>query len=384
VGASGRLIAIVAGTLTLGGAAAALLAGGGSQARTHGHPSHHTSPGTVPPGVIVYARNTGSGVFQDSAGSFTMADSTGTAIGAPQTAPTCCFAASPTPRLVAMQRTGKRTPQLVVVTSSGILSVPRPVAAGAALHLVPGAISADGGQIAMSGTDRSNPLADGIYIDTLPGPTLRRVTRAPPKLPQLPISFSPDGSRLLIYQHIKGRFGSIAVVPTAGGGLVRPIGQTQSMCCYFGSPASWSPDGRHIAFAGFLRNPGQPAGQSAVFVADASGRHIRRLTDWGTWTTSARWSPSGSWIVFDRVNTGDFHDEFLVHPDGSDLHVVNTNTVTGGSCCAQWSPDGRDLLYEHTDQSGDVALWFVGVHGTASPRRITRARGGYLSFAWVR
>lgn len=383
MGASGRLIAIVAGTLTLGGAAAALLAGGGSQARTHGHPGHHTSPGTVPPGAIVYARNTGSGVFQDSAGPFTMAAPTGTAIGEPQTTPTCCFAASPTPRLLAMQRTGKRTRQLVVVTSSGIGSVPRP-AAPPALHLVPGAISADGGEIALSGTDQSNPLADGIYIDTLPGPTLRRVTRAPPKQPQLPISFSPDGSRLLIYQHIKGRFGSIAVVPAAGGGSVRPIGHTQSTCCYFGPPASWSPDGRHVAFAGFLRNPGQPAGQSAVFVADASGRHIHRLTDWGTWTTSARWSPTGTWIVFDRRNTGNFHDELLVHPDGSDLHIVNTNTVAGGSCCAQWSPDGRALLYEHVDQNNDVALWFVGVDGTARPRRVTGARGGYLSFAWVR
>lgn len=383
MGGNGRLVAIVAGTLTLGGAAAALLAGGGSRATTQGHRTPSTSPGTVPPGAIVYARNTGSGVFQDGSGPFTLVAPTGTVIGAPQTAPTCCFAASPTPRLLAMQRRGTRAPRLVVVSSRGISGIPR-LTANRALHLDPGAISADGEQIAMSGTDQANPLSDGIYTETLPGRTLRRVTRASPELPQRPLSFSPDGRHLLIFQHTNGRFGTIAVVPTAGGGTVRPIGRTQSTCCFFGSPASWSPDGRHIAFAGFLRNPGLPAGQSAVFVSDATGQHIRRLTDWGTWTTSARWSPSGTWIAFDRVNTGNFHDEFLVRPDGSDLHVLNTNTVNGGSCCAQWSPDGRDLLYEHTDGSNDVALWFVGVDGTSRPRRVTGTRGDYLSFAWVR
>jgi WD40 repeat protein len=374
------VIALAAGTLTMVGAAAVLLAGGGSRATIQGHRSHSKSPGTVPPGAIVYARNTGSGVFRDDAGPIRLVSPGGAALGPSQGASTCCFAPSPTPRLVAL----RLSHGVVVVSSRGIGGVPRPRAART-LRLVPGAISADGRRIAMSGTDHANPLADGIYTDTLPSRTIRRVTRASPKLPQRALSFSPDGSRLLIFQHAKGAFGSIAVVPTAGGGSVRPIGRTESMCCYFGAPASWSPDGRQIAFAGFIHIPGLPLGQSAVFVADATGRHIRRLTDWGSWTTSARWSPSGDWIVFDREqNTGNFHEELLVHPDGSGLHVVNTNTVTRGSCCAQWSPDGRDLLYEHGNGNSGVALWMVSADGPARPRRITGTGGGYLSFAWVR
>jgi hypothetical protein len=381
VGASGRLIALVAGALTLGGAVAVLLAGGGSQTAVR-HRAHAASHPTTPPGSIVYARDTGSGVFHDSAGPFTVTDTDGAVLGSLQAASSCCFGASPTPRLLTAAVGGKDPARPVVVTSNGWTAVARPRGA-ATLHLVPGAISEDAHMLAMSGTDRVRPAADGIYIEALPSGTVRRVTHTTPGHPQRALSFSPDGTRLLIFRHTTGVFGSIEVV-SAGGGRITRVGHTESTCCYFGPPGNWSPDGLHITYAGFVPNPGQHGDQSAVFVANAEGGHVRRITDWGVWTTSARWSPVGDWIAFDRVNTGDFHDEFLVRPNGSALSVLDTHTVTGGSCCAEWSPDGRDLVYEHEQRNGNVALWVMNAFGAPQRRRVTDTLGTYLSFAWVR
>ena len=68
----------------------------------------------------------------------------------------------------------------------------------------------------------------------------------------------------------------------------------------FGSPASWSADGGHVAFAAFdLRSA--RCGLSAVFTITLRGTHLRRITPWGEWTTSARFSPDGRWIAFDRL-----------------------------------------------------------------------------------
>ena len=57
----------------------------------------------------------------------------------------------------------------------------------------------------------------------------------------------------------------------------------------------------------------------------ANGGQRRRITAWGQWTTSARWSPDARWIAFDEVNRphGD-HDLFLflVHPDGLGTRLI--------------------------------------------------------------
>ncbi len=64
-------------------------------------------------------------------------------------------------------------------------------------------------------------------------------------------------------------------------GIMTRIGTDSVMCCYFGSPASWSPDGRRITFAGFADPHAQDAGQSAAFVVDSDGTHLRRITEPG-------------------------------------------------------------------------------------------------------
>ena len=239
--------------------------------------------------------------------------------------------------------------------------------------------------LAMAGVDAARPARDGVYWMSVSGGGLRRLTTALRGRPQRPLAYSPDGRSLLLFQRDRhGGFGTLYLA-RRDGGVTRVSSPGVVACCYFGSPASWSPDGRSIAFSVFTSRRGVPPGLSAVFVASAGGSNAHRITDWGVWTTSARWSPSGDWIAFDKVASGAFHSVFLVHPDGSDLHMVDPDPAATGSCCAQWSPDGRYLVYEHVEGSSDdhVALYLVNVDGPAHRRRITGAAGGYMSFGWV-
>ena len=87
------------------------------------------------------------------------------------------------------------------------------------------------------------------------------------------------------------------------------------------------------------------------------------------WTTTARWSPDGRWIAFDQVNRpGGAHDLFLVHPDGTGLRMIPTATGDNGSCCAQWSPDSRSLIYASGPSNRDTHLWTVNIDGTGVRR----------------
>jgi len=202
------------------------------------------------------------------------------------------------------------------------------------------------------------------------------------------LSMSPNGSRILVFRtQVSNDPGGDGVLYTVGTGagksrldrLTPP--HSYSWCCYFGQPASWSPDGRRVAFAAF--NPGSEgdASRSAVFVAGAEGSPIHRVTPWGFWTTSAQWSPTGSWIAFDRADqAGGNHYLVIEHPDGAGAHVVATDTTRAGSCCAQWSPDGTHLIYEHGADETHQALYLVNIAGMPSPRPLTGSNGSYLSF----
>ena len=139
-----------------------------------------------------------------------------------------------------------------------------------------------------------------------------------------------------------------------------------SWCCYFGSPASWSPDGR-VTFAAF-QHPAAGDGVSAVFVTLQGAQDVRRITDWGLWTTSARWSPDGRQIVYDTVNGHvGAHDLFVIDPDGGSPALVPTPN-DGGSCCAMWTPNGKALVYETGRRDNDMDLWTANVDGSGTFR----------------
>jgi Tol biopolymer transport system component len=139
------------------------------------------------------------------------------------------------------------------------------------------------------------------------------------------------------------------------------------------SDAAWSPDGHTIAFDA---DRGHYPTAQGIYLIDADGRHLRRVTRLPAADTNdlaPRFSPDGKRLVFTRYR-GHGHDEkaalFTVRLDGSHLHQLTSFAIHAGD--ADWSPNGKQIVFEaypNPDAYGDIYL--VNVQG-GRPINLTR------------
>jgi Tol biopolymer transport system component len=193
---------------------------------------------------------------------------------------------------------------------------------------------------------------------------LRKLARGSGAAPE----WSPDGRKLVFVKRPQ-RSGAgcrpvgrcheeIYVINADGTGLRRLTRNAVSD----GDPV-WSPDGRRIAFT---RDRDRQTANIYVMNADGSGQQrltpdIRRRP----WVELA-WSPDWQRIAF--VASGGplgAADIYVINTDGSGLRNV-TNTVTTSFDFA-WSPDGRRIAYLE-GSPGLGALSVVNADGTGKQR----------------
>jgi tricorn protease-like protein len=253
---------------------------------------------------------------------------------------------------------------------------------GQALNLGPGAWSTDGRRIAFEGW-AAQGAQNGMYTGSAAdGSGLRRVTTSSGRSHDIPLVYSPDGRWILFARSATAddsKPADLYAVRTDGTALqkLNPSG-TGIRWGFFGSPATWSADSRTIAFAALDRSAFD-TGRSAVFTISPRGSRLHRITPWEGWTTSAHFSPSGAWIAFDRLPG---HDLLLMRPDGTGVRTVVSAASGGlGSCCASWSPDSTQLVFQRGDPSA-ATLWTVKADGTAL-KEISSTAGEYAFYAWV-
>ena len=125
---------------------------------------------------------------------------------------------------------------------------------------------------------------------------------------------------------------------------------------------SWSPTGREIAFVSDRAAPAQ------VFVMDAEGTNVRRLTQSG-FNTQPRWSPKGDVIVYTSRQGN--HDLWAVSPDGSNLRRLTAGP--GSNEGASWAPNGRHLVFQ-SSRLGPFQLFTMLVDGSEQ-QVLTKGRG---------
>jgi Tol biopolymer transport system component len=139
-------------------------------------------------------------------------------------------------------------------------------------------------------------------------------------------------------------------------GLIHPDGSGRRVVepgAFVEYPA-WSPDGRRIAFMGQVAEEGS---EYDIFVMDADGTDVRRLTR-SQWDDGwPAWSPDGRQIVFSSVRddcaysdaegcltTGDvgpWHTLYVMNADGTAQRRLSR---TFGQF-AVWSPEGHYILF---------------------------------------
>lgn len=127
-----------------------------------------------------------------------------------------------------------------------------------------------------------------------------------------------------------------------------------------------SRDGAHIALTRDID------GFAQVFVMDADGRHVRELTSAHGNSGLPAWSPDGRRIAFatDR-NAPDEGDEiYVMNADGGSVRAVTRTLPTVRDAWPSWSPDGKRLVFARESGSGS-AIFVVNADGSGL-RRLTR------------
>jgi TolB protein len=220
-----------------------------------------------------------------------------------------------------------------------------------------------------------------LFVMNADGTGLQRLTRHAalgPGYSTDPV-WSPDGRKLVFVKRVE-RGGApcrpvscdyeIYVMNADGTGLRRLTRNAVTE----GSPV-WLPDGRRIGFVRSIRDRNGRSSRDAIYVINADGSDQRRLTllprgagvPGGALGGDLTWSPEGEKVAFVASALAGRPDIFVMNADGSGLRNV-TNTVTT-SFDVTWSPDGQRIAYLEGSPGG-APLTVANADGTGK-RRLT-------------
>ena len=155
-------------------------------------------------------------------------------------------------------------------------------------------------------------------------------------------SWSPDG-KYLAFAAKRGPKDDIVVLDVAKNDEVTRIAVDLSGV----TTPSWSPDGKKLVFTGY------DGGQSDLFVINADGSNLARLTHDRYADLHPVWSPDGKTIAFTTDRGPDTNFETLrignfrlalYHLDTSRIETL-AGMDAGQNVNPQWAPDGQSLAF---------------------------------------
>ena len=210
----------------------------------------------------------------------------------------------------------------------------------------------------------------------------------PPGIPKNQIceeaapAWSPDGKRIA-FNNAYGRLkfiggeewievGAIAVM-NADGSNRRQLTQLRRPTSSEDFEPVWSPDGKRIAFVR-LNSTASPRDRQAIFVMNADGTGIRRVTPWRLDAGDhPDWSPDGRWILFRSPVPDGFAgaDLYRVRPDGKGLQQLTNYAPAVEVYSASFAPDGKWIVLSRTGRGGAADLFAMRPNGKGL-RQITR------------
>jgi Tol biopolymer transport system component len=200
------------------------------------------------------------------------------------------------------------------------------------------------------------PRGWDVYLVDLGAKKVQRLTDHPAL--DYNAAFSPDGRRVAFVSQRDGHH-AVYVVNRDGTDLQR---LTEGFA--LDDHPAWSPDGQRIAFCS-TKQPAQTAGKAwnAIYVMNADGSDVRRVSPQDASEYSPAWSPQGDWIAC-ACGSGEQGgtDLYVMKPDGRGRKLVAKN---GG--WPTFSADGGSL-YFHSKREDQWGIWRVKLDGSALER----------------
>jgi len=207
-----------------------------------------------------------------------------------------------------------------------------------------------------------------IYSMNPDGTGIQRLTNSP-AFDGDPV-FSPDGKRIA-FTSMRDRIGGDTYVMNADG--------TNVVRLTFGPGAfrtpSWSKDGKQLVVSS-TRDAANPDAANLVdyevYVMNADGSAIKRLTDNTYMDHQATWSPDGRQIAFisgrDHVGTSG-NDLYVMNVDGT--NVTRVTEQPGGLLLPSWDPHSRRIAFSLDDDGPNAGIYFVSLDSQGQTRVTT-------------
>ena len=112
---------------------------------------------------------------------------------------------------------------------------------------------------------------------------------------------------------------------------------------------SWSPDGRHLAFASSRDD------NYEIYVMGADGSNPRNLTNHSATDGEPSWSPDGRHLAFESFRDDNW-EIYVMGADGSNLRRLTNHSAWDDN--PFWSPDGRHLAF-NSDRAGNWEIYVM-------------------------